>query len=120
MRTQVELNATNVMQVLNEHINTFIIERRFRVRDAVSAGMKALQEEIERCKPIVVVPNTPPLPLRVNFTEETFEALCKHYEEAYEKYDLEMQRGSKPVGHGVYAEVVDDDEFAALGENGKR
>ena len=47
-------------------------------------------------------------------SEEEFEALASQYEAAIARYREAQDRGAKPVGGGVYAEVVSDDDYAAI------
>src|SRR5580692_9654880 len=112
MRTKLELTASNVMTVLNEYITAYVLEERKSVREAVLAGMAALLKEIEYVKPIVVNPGSPPLPLRVQFTDETFENLVQHYQKELENYSIQKEQGAQAVGGGVYAEVITDEDYA--------
>ncbi len=77
---------------------TEYLNRGYRVRDAVSAGFKALSDSFGEGS-------------EVRVTEEAFEKNVAYFEKAVETYRAQQEAGAQPVGGGLYAEVVDDDEY---------
>lgn len=77
---------------------TDFLNRGYRVRDAVSAGFKALADSFGELS-------------EVRVTEETFEKTVAYFEKAVETYRAQQEVGAVAVGGGVYAEVVSDDEY---------
>jgi hypothetical protein len=45
-------------------------------------------------------------------TEEEFELLVKSVEQMAERFRAEQEKGAVPVGPGLYADVIDDEDFA--------
>lgn len=90
-------------QFMSENLNAGLL-----VRDALRAALKRLAD-------YAVLQNGVRTEVRMP-NESEFEALATKYEEAIARYREEQERGAKPVGGGVYAEVVSDDDYAALKE----
>jgi hypothetical protein len=93
--------AIQVPQDTQKRLIYFVTEylnRGYRVRDAVSAGFKALSDSFG-------------VDSEVRVTEEAFERTCAYFEKAVEEYREQQQIGARAVGDGLYAEVVDDDEY---------
>jgi len=134
-----EINAQNISAVLNEYIAENLRNNGMDVRRAVSDAMRMLKEQIERSPPVVFMPwvcpgcgmqqpaqtpqcltcasHAPPnvrQPLRVQFTEESYEVLCKNIQEGVERYQVEKERGAVPIGQGVYAQPIHDDDYAEV------
>lgn len=76
---------------------TEYLNRGFRVRDAVSAGFKALADSLGQ--------------VEMRVTEEAFEKTVAYFEAAVAKYRAEQEKGSSVALGGLYAEVVSDDEY---------
>lgn len=77
---------------------TDFLNRGYRVRDAVSAAFKALSDSFGEGS-------------EVRVTEEAFEKTVAYFEKAVETYRAQQEAGAQAVGGGLYAEVVDDDEY---------
>src|SRR5208337_4763390 len=92
-------------QEVQNRLHVFVADfltRGYVVRDAVAMGLKALADE-SAC--------SSNMPSDVRLSEEDFEKLVAGYDRLFEKYRMEQERGAVPVGGGVYAEVVSDDEY---------
>ncbi len=134
-----EINAQNISQVLNEYIAENLRNNGMDVRRAVSDAMRVLKEQIERAPPTIIMPwvcpacrtQQPPhtpqclscacaapanvkLPARVQFDEQMYEMLCKNIQDGVERYQVEKERGAVPIGQGVYAQPVHDDDYAEV------
>jgi hypothetical protein len=96
--SEVAIEAPADLQQRLIHFVTDYLNRGYRVRDAVSAGFKALADSYGEGS-------------NVRVTEETFEKTVTYFEVALEKYRVEQEKGVAPVGGGIYAEVVSDDEY---------
>jgi hypothetical protein len=83
------------------------LNRGFRVRDAVSAGVKAMIESYGESA-------------NVRLTEEAFEKTVVYFEAAIEKYRAEQEKGAAPVSNGIYVEAVGDDEYRERTQAAKR
>jgi hypothetical protein len=97
-RTEVTVAAPVDLQKRLIYFVREYLNRGFRVRDAVSAGFKAVADSYGETA-------------NVRVTEESFEKMVTYFEQAVEKYRTEQGKGSAAVGGGLYAEVVSDDEF---------
>jgi ribosomal protein S7 len=80
---------------------TDFLNRGYRVRDAVSAGFKALADSLGELA-------------EVRVTEETFEKTVAYFEKAVETYRAQQETGAVAVGGGIYAEAVGEDEYREL------
>jgi hypothetical protein len=92
-------------QEVQNRLHTLVVDyltRGHGVRDAVARGLKVLADESVQASN---------MPSDVRVSEEDFEKLVAGYERLLEKYRAEQERGAVPVGGGVYAEIVSDDEY---------
>ena len=94
----IQAPAAEVQHLLVQFV-TERLNRGWKVRDAVAASFKALSDHYGEGS-------------EVRVTEEAFEKTVAYFEQALETYRREQEAGRKPVGSGLYAEVVGDDEYA--------
>lgn len=95
---QVSIQAPADTQKRLIYFVTEYLNRGFRVRDAVSAGFKALSDSFGDGS-------------EVRVTEEAFEKTVAYFEKAVETYRMQQEAGAQAVGGGLYAQVVDEDEY---------
>jgi len=78
---------------VTEHLN-----RGWRTRDAVLEAMKKTTDSYGEG-------------VEIRVTGEVMEKLIAYFEDAVEKWRAEQDSGGQAVGGGLYAEVVDPDEY---------
>lgn len=88
--------STRLIQFVTDRLN-----RGYRVREAVSAAFKDLGDSY----------GSMGVSGEMRINEEAFEKTVAYFEGALEKFHAQQAEGAKPVADGLYAEVVDDDEF---------
>jgi hypothetical protein len=84
---------------------TEYLNRGYGVRDAVSAAFKVLSDSYGEGS-------------EVRVTEEAFEKTVGYFEKAVETFRMQQEMGAQAVGDGLYAEVVDDDEYRERASRG--
>jgi len=95
---QVQVRAPADTQKRLIYFVTEYLNRGHRVRDAVAHGFKALSDSFGEGS-------------EVRVTEEAFERTVAYFEKAVETFRAQQAAGAQPVGGGVYAEVVGEDEY---------
>lgn len=90
-----------LIHFVTEHLN-----RGWRVRDAVLEGLKKTQDSYG-------------VDVEFRLGGEAVENLVKYFEDAVEGYREQKDAGRQVVADGVGVEVVGDDEFRELGQNGR-
>lgn len=104
-----ELKATvaapaDTSRLLIDFVRDYL-HRGYRVRDAVGAGFRAVANHYGPDSEVAV-------------SEEAFEKTVAYFEGAVEAYRAAQEAGHSAVTHGLYAEVVSDDEFRSRVSSG--
>jgi hypothetical protein len=83
------------------HFVTDYLNRGYQPRAAVLAAFKALGDSY----------GSMGISGEMRVSEEAIEKTVTYFEQAVERYRAQEAAGAKPVVDGLYAQVVDDDEF---------
>jgi hypothetical protein len=98
MTESVQIQAPADFQKRVIHFVTDLLNRGWRVRDAVLEGMKRTNDSYGAG-----------VEFRIN--ADAMEKLVAYFENAVEQWREQREVGGKAVGGGLYAEVVGQDEY---------
>ena len=99
MTNQIQIQAPPDFAKRIIHFTTELLNRGWRVRDAVLEALKRTQDSYGA-------------DVEFRAGAEYVEKLVAYFEKAVESYRENQESGQTAMGHGLYAGVVSDDEFA--------
>jgi hypothetical protein len=98
MTQEIQVQAPADFQKRLIYFTTELLNRGWRVREAVLQGMKKTRDSYGEG-------------VEFGITSEHMEKLIAYFEQTVEEWRARQEAGQQAVGGGVYAEVVSQDEY---------